>query len=443
MSQYCTQCGTENVNDAKFCKSCGHSLIEKEPSPAPEQEVVHTEPTQEQEAAVNVEENTVSVENAMEEPTALSGWLLLIPVVAWVLYKLGILAGGNIVLMFGFMTVPNILGEALGGAVGIVGAPLIVTGLIYGVKKANGVQYTNFVLHTLIASIVLLAIGIAGSINTIRDEQKAATVQTTSEVTDAEAPAADAAAVDAAAPAAEAAPVLSEADAAIPVKAAPVLSTAEQLDQDYDNGQASKYYDLGRAYYIGLNGMLKDLTKALEFYKKSCDLGSAEGCDASAALYHDTDMQKAKAYALKAIALHKKDCNRGNVDGCREICNYYNLGDYVNQDQSIVKVYASKEFALHKKACDRGDAEECSETGQAYLMGIGVQQDIMQGKNVLRNSCNSGNGYGCRQLGFAYYIGNNLEKDYSKAAQYFKKACDIYGNTYGCDQYEELQKQGY
>jgi hypothetical protein len=106
-------------------------------------------------------------------------------------------------------------------------------------------------------------------------------------------------------------------------------------------------------------------------------------------------------------------------------------------------VYASKEFALHKKACDRGDAEECSETGQAYLMGIGVQQDIMQGKNVLRNSCNSGNGYGCRQLGFAYYIGNNLEKDYSKAAQYFKKACDIYGNTYGCDQYEELQKQGY
>jgi zinc-ribbon domain len=23
MSQYCTQCGTENVNDAKFCKSCG------------------------------------------------------------------------------------------------------------------------------------------------------------------------------------------------------------------------------------------------------------------------------------------------------------------------------------------------------------------------------------------------------------------------------------
>ena len=81
-------------------------------------------------------------------------------------------------------------------------------------KRISGTSFStspritasNFVKHTLIASIVLLAVGIAGNINSIRDEQKATAVQTTSEVVDEVAPAAESAmpVPDAAAPAAEA-----------------------------------------------------------------------------------------------------------------------------------------------------------------------------------------------------------------------------------------------
>jgi hypothetical protein len=182
MSQYCTQCGTENVNDAKFCKSCGHSLIEKEPSSGHEQPTIQTEPLPKQDEVANVSEIVSEAKNSSEVPSSWSGWLLLIPVIAWVLYRLAILGGGSIGLMFGLMTVPNVVAEALGGAAAIIGIPLIATGIIYFVKKTQDAQYGNFVKHTLVTSILMLALGIAANINTIRDEQTAAAMQTISEV---------------------------------------------------------------------------------------------------------------------------------------------------------------------------------------------------------------------------------------------------------------------
>ena len=50
--QFCTQCGTKNVGDAKFCKSCGYPLTEQEPSISSEQPEVHVEPEQKQESTV-------------------------------------------------------------------------------------------------------------------------------------------------------------------------------------------------------------------------------------------------------------------------------------------------------------------------------------------------------------------------------------------------------
>jgi tetratricopeptide (TPR) repeat protein len=417
MSQFCTQCGTENVNDAKFCKSCGHSLIEKEPSPTPAQTVVHTEPTQEQEAAVNVEENTVSVENAMEAPTVLSGWLLLIPVVAWVLYKLGVLAGGNIVLMFGFMTVPNILAEALGGAVGIVGAPLIVTGLIYGVKKANGVQYTNFVLHTLIASIVLLAIAIAGNINTIRDEQKAVIEQTALEVEPAARPmtAEEILAADS---------VITATDAVIP--AVEITSQEEQAFKEKIN----------KAYSEGVVGTLQFPVTFSEFKEaeRNCNDGQGKSCTALGQMY---DMGIGLQGEKDSAPFYKKGCNDGDANGC----NY--LGWAYNEKSDYIK--AAK---LFKKACDNGSHEGCDSLGWYYYQGesrSGIETDYPKAMVLFKKACKQGNAGGCQHLGLAYEDGQAVEQDYSKATAYYKKACDIGGRsqTDGCTLYEKLQSQGY
>jgi hypothetical protein len=230
------------------------------------------------------------------------------------------MAGGNISLMFGLMAVPNILAEALGGALAIVGAPLIVTGLIYGVKNANGIQYTNFVKHTLIASIVLLAIGIAGSINSIRDEQKAAIEQTTTEVVDPTAPVAEEAppAAEAAAPAVEPSfPVAEEAPPA-------ALSKLEEAGNACNSGNADVCLVLGFMYGKG-EGVQQDIKQAAQYYKKACDggasdkyyVGAADGCYRLANLY-DTNYagEGVKQDDKQAVRYYKKACDGGSADGC-------------------------------------------------------------------------------------------------------------------------------
>lgn len=332
MSKFCTQCGTENVNDAKFCKSCGYSLIEQQPTPSSEQSEVHTEPAREQESTAKTEVEASLVENDVEVTSSWSGWLLLIPVLAWVLYRLGVLAGGNIGLMFGFMTIPNVVAEALGGAIAIVGVPLMVTGIIYGVKKANGIQYANFVKHTLIASIVLLAFGIAGSINTIRDEQKAAAVQTTSAVAPVEA---YAPAAEAAMPAAEAAPAnsytpsphLDAADAAAPAAdaAAPAAEARQMtVEEACTRGDASKCGQVGIMYHEG-QGVVQSYGKALKFLKKACLAGSASGCGALGSIYKwgINGMEKDMTLAAK---YYKQACDGGYSEGCSDYEKLQNEG---------------------------------------------------------------------------------------------------------------------
>ena len=418
MSKFCTQCGTENINDAKFCKSCGHSLIEKEPSSSIEQMAIHTEHTQEEEASVNSEVNTVSVENDMEVSTPWSGWLLSIPMITWVLYKLGVLAGGNIGLMFGFMTVPNILAEALGGAIAIVGAPLIVTGLIYGVKNANGIQYTNFIKHTLIASIVLLAIGIAANINTISDEQKATTLEATSEVEPAARPmtAEEILAADS---------VITATDAVIP--AVEITSQEEQAFKEKIN----------KAYSEGVVGTLQFPVTFSEFKEaeRNCNDGQGKSCTALGQMY---DMGIGLQGEKDSAPFYKKGCNDGDANGC----NY--LGWAYNEKSDYIK--AAK---LFKKACDNGSHEGCDSLGWYYYQGesvrSGIETDYPKAMVLFKKACKQGNAGGCQHLGLAYEDGQAVEQDYSKATAYYKKACDIGGRsqTDGCTLYEKLQSQGY
>jgi hypothetical protein len=175
--QFCTQCGTKNVDNAKFCKSCGYPLTEQDPSISSEQPEVYAEPVQKQESSVNEEENNLSMEHSEEVLSPWSGWLLLLPALGWVIYRLAVLAKGDIGLMIVTVFIPNIIAEILGGVVLIIGAPLIITSIIYFTKKTNNLKYIDFVKHTLIASILMLAFAIASNVHAIHDEEKTQPVE--------------------------------------------------------------------------------------------------------------------------------------------------------------------------------------------------------------------------------------------------------------------------
>jgi len=353
------QCGSENVNEAKFCKSCGASLVEIESSSIPEPSVIRPEPL----PNLKLADATPAVEQNTEVALSWSGWLLLFPVIAWVLYRLAVLAGGDIGLIFGLMAIPNVVAEALGGAAAIIGVPLIVTLIIYLVKKTQDAKYTNFVKHTLIGSIILLAFGIAANINTIRDEQKDAALQT---IPEAEAPAA-------AAPAAEAPPVLSE---------------VEQAEQDCNNGQASRCTNAGYMYDMG-QGIQQDHFKAAGWYRKGCDGGDADGCYNLGLLYANGKSVE-QDYFQSAIWF-KKACTLGNAGACNNLGVQYINGQGVNKDDN-------EAVKLYKKACEGKDGWGCNNLGNYYYSGTSVERDYSKATKLYKKACKLGNQEGCKNV---------------------------------------------
>jgi len=68
--------------------------------------------------------------------------------------------------------------EAMGGAIGILVFPLIITLIVLAIKKMRGLSYENFIKHTFIITVVVFVLAIGGMINSHND-RKAEASQTT------------------------------------------------------------------------------------------------------------------------------------------------------------------------------------------------------------------------------------------------------------------------
>lgn len=65
----------------------------------------------------------------------------------------------------GFVMIETIA-EAMGGSLGILMLSMIPTSIVYIVKKAKGVPYTNFIKHTFVSTGIFFILGIASTFNT-------------------------------------------------------------------------------------------------------------------------------------------------------------------------------------------------------------------------------------------------------------------------------------
>lgn len=158
MSQYCTQCGAENDNDAKFCKSCGLPLTRK--MEAGEQ------------LAKQVEQPVEPIEsNAQHIPSVepmKSSILWIFPGI-WMAYHFIFVMHG---LLMPFELMPETIASSFGSGFAILLMPLLITGIVRIAKKINDNPYPKFVKHTFIGTIIMFFLAIAGEINT-RMEQSA------------------------------------------------------------------------------------------------------------------------------------------------------------------------------------------------------------------------------------------------------------------------------
>jgi len=128
------------------------------------------------------------------------------------------------------------------------------------------------------------------------------------------------------------------------------LGTLEKLCKD---STLNGYYcvSLANAYKNGENGLAKNDTLALKWFKKGCDLGTLEGCEESGY------MMLSKDSSAKAEQYLKKACEGGLGGGCVGLAGLV---------EGI-----TKQRDLYARACELNDEVGCAFMGELYEFGLG------------------------------------------------------------------------
>lgn len=138
----------------------------------------------------------------------------------------------------------------------------------------------------------------------------------------------------------------------------------------------------GRFYHFGKAGVKKDFIKARSYYTKACGLDVAEACYLVGGMYENGE-GGAKDEA-KALDMYKKACELDNGNGC--------VGAGV---LLIDKQQYAKARKLYEKGCGLDNGTACLNLGGLYYNGQGARQDFAKAKELAGKACDLGAQKGC------------------------------------------------
>jgi hypothetical protein len=136
----------------------------------------------------------------------------------------------------------------------------------------------------------------------------------------------------------------------------------------------------GRACYQAAHFSTPTAARAL--YKKSCDLGVADGCSALA----DALLKGAPADARAGAALLRKSCDAGDREACTKWIDHLLQGSPADQKLAVERL---------RKACQGTDAESCERLGEMTLYGQSVARDLEKARALLQRGCDRGASRAC------------------------------------------------
>lgn len=163
-------------------------------------------------------------------------------------------------------------------------------------------------------------------------------------------------------------------------------------DKDYDTGSCTNYgYNLSKGI-----GVKKDMTKAVEVYKRACSVKDPESIS------------------------------------CSNIASAYMNGDGV-------AVNYSKSIEYAKLGCENNSGYSCGLLTYYSLFGIGTKLDYKEALSYGEKGCDLNDSSSCNMLGLAYDEGKGVKQNYGKAKEYYGKGCDL-GFQKACDNYARVNK---
>ena len=126
----------------------------------------------------------------------------------------------------------------------------------------------------------------------------------------------------------------------------------------------------------------------------------------------------------EALRLFERSCDRGSALGCN------NLGTFVLAGRAVA-ADASRAARLFERACRLRDPSACYNLGVVYQDGNGVARDPVLAAELLQQACALGMAHACTSLGIVFARGSIGPADELRARAMFDRACDR-GDGEGC-----------
>ncbi|MFA6102820.1 MAG: tetratricopeptide repeat protein [Victivallaceae bacterium] len=194
----------------------------------------------------------------------------------------------------------------------------------------------------------------------------------------------------------------------------PLVESVADSHKNDEPEDAEAQYNLGVRYQNG-DGVDKDMTKAVVWYRKAAEQGNAEAQNNLGWSYAN-GLGVAKD-ETEAVNWYRKAAEQNNT---RAQCN---LGACFAKGTGIAQNEAEA-VKCFRKAAEQGDAGAQYNLGLFYYKGRGMTQDMTKAVEWYRKAAEQGNAFAQYNLGHCYRTGEGIVKDNAEAVKWFSKAAE-------------------
>jgi TPR repeat protein len=188
-------------------------------------------------------------------------------------------------------------------------------------------------------------------------------------------------------------------------------------------------------------------------YRRSCDLGSALGCNELAILLIDDPgqalplLERACSLGLprgcanlgvqllyggqdapteRALELLTQSCNQSDEYGCFELANALYDGAKQQGKSGFTRAYA-----LYQQACKLGSMDACCSEGWMLRNAEGTSKDTRRARELFRVACEQKTYAGCAALGYELLDAANNAAEQAEGTRLLTLACE-HDDAFGC-----------
>src|SRR5580700_10154670 len=184
-----------------------------------------------------------------------------------------------------------------------------------------------------------------------------------------------------------------------------------------NRGDPAAQNQLGVKYAQGENGLTRDDTKAVEWYRKAANQGLPKAQTNLGDMYFFGRGGLAQSN-LDALSWYLKAAQQDWPDAQYRLGYMYEKGQGTDKD-------VTKAVQLYRSAAEHGYPEAQNLMGILYATGSdGVTQDDKQALDWYQKAADQGFAKAEKNLGDMYFFGHGIDKDFAQALTWYGKAAD-------------------